>query len=225
MSLPTFEELELDLPHLPPPTFDFKCRFILEGRLETPVWAKDRLISFQVDAENIKDALLTLLKPEKDKCRIDYTRSGEMPNQPFSWKLLAARFEGIKLFRSRECQFNALMKKGLHPVQTSKESLNALSRLFRLKMRDCGVLPKNPFRAKKTRAWIEKIGCRMDVIHNPSWDCPLIYRWGLTDWERFVSFEVECKSTKKISGSRSNFIRIDVPHDLADKVLLLGYLP
>lgn len=109
-----------------------------------------------------------------------------------------------------------------HPVQTNVDALEKIAKIFRDKMDTLGILPKDPWRAKKAEAWLVKMGARMKP-GNRHYD---VFR-GIVDCSNFVNFKVSCPPAKtRIRGERgTHFMRIEIPHDLADKVLTLGYLP
>jgi hypothetical protein len=109
-----------------------------------------------------------------------------------------------------------------HPVQTNAEALEKIALAFRDRMLLKGVLPKNPWKAKRAEAWLARMGARMNpgsFLFDPHIGC--------VDCSNYVNFKVFCPTSKiKIRGDRKGFfMRIEIPHDLADKVLALGYLP
>jgi hypothetical protein len=113
-----------------------------------------------------------------------------------------------------------------HPVQAHEESMNKLSKIFHDAMERHGILPKDPWRAKRLEAWLAKMGAKFRPrdAHYASLK-PL-------DTQNFVNFRVRCpqvvrKGTiARIRGSRAaRFVHIEIPWELADKILVLGYLP
>jgi hypothetical protein len=110
-----------------------------------------------------------------------------------------------------------------HPFQTNKEVLDKLSKVFREAMTKKGILPKNPWKAVRVRRWLEKMGGRMKPgsFHRQ----PVLER---PDTLNFVNFEVPCeRSNTRIMGYRNDhrFMRVEIPHELAEKIMLLGFLP
>jgi len=109
-----------------------------------------------------------------------------------------------------------------HPAQGNTELRNKISDAFRLRMEQKGVLPKNPWKAKRTEAWLAKMGARMK---------PGSRRFdpysGVNDCANFLNFVVYCLPSKnKIRHERGGqFMRIEIPWDLADKILVLGHFP
>ena len=102
-----------------------------------------------------------------------------------------------------------------HPVQHNAELRNKISDAFRVRMETCGVLPKNPWKCKKTEEWLAKLGARMkpnSKYFRPSQP---------VETANFLNFIVDCKWSKnKIRGEIGTLsMRIEIPWDLADKVL------
>lgn len=109
-----------------------------------------------------------------------------------------------------------------HPAQTNKEALERLSEAFRLSMQKKKILPVNPWKAKRAEGWLRSMGAKMEPGANnydPS--------FGLQDHKNFVNFKVYCQlSKRRIKGIRGScFMRIQIPWDLADKILTLGFFP
>lgn len=114
-----------------------------------------------------------------------------------------------------------------HPLQGHEESVDRISGIFRAAMERDEVLPKDPWRAKKLTAWLEKMGGR---FHPGSHHIRAYF----VDTANFFNFKVTCPkfSVKKgrwqprARGYReTRFVHIEIPWELADKVLMLGYLP
>jgi hypothetical protein len=109
-----------------------------------------------------------------------------------------------------------------HPVQTNAEALEKIALAFRYRMSLKGILPKNPWKAKRVHEWLARMGARMK---------PGSFRFdphmGCVDCANYVNFKVFCPPSKnKIRGEKSLFfMRVEIPWELADKVLTLGYLP
>jgi hypothetical protein len=108
-----------------------------------------------------------------------------------------------------------------HPAQGNPEAVRKIATAFEMSMDKRKILPRNPWRAKRTEAWLAKMGARMepgDMSMSP---------WGKLENDKFFNFRVECPPCKtRIRGRRGyRFMRIEIPHDLADKILTLGYLP
>lgn len=115
-----------------------------------------------------------------------------------------------------------------HPIQGDGEALKKLAAAFKHAMEKRGLLPKNPWRAKRLEAWLEGMGAKMDPgsMNVRNYERP--------DTNNFVNFLVHCpqptvkkgRLPPRIKGRReSRFVRIQIPWELADKVLVLGYLP
>jgi len=109
-----------------------------------------------------------------------------------------------------------------HPVQANQEALKKMSEAFQARMLENKVLPVNPFKAKKAERWLARMGARMK---------PGSFRFdpykGVCETGKYVNFLVYCKASKvRIKNMRTIwFMRVEIPHDLADKILTLGYLP
>ncbi|NBT36390.1 MAG: hypothetical protein EBT03_12795, partial [Betaproteobacteria bacterium] len=101
------------------------------------------------------------------------------------------------------------------------EALEKIAEIFETKMRERGILPKNPWKAKRTDAWLARMGARMKPgsMHESP--------WGRPDCANYVNFKVECPhSDMRIRGRRGwRYMRVEIPWELADKILALGYLP
>lgn len=115
-----------------------------------------------------------------------------------------------------------------HPVQTEPKTLEKLAEIFRESMERHGVLPKNPWKAKRLEAWLSKMGARF-------WPGSHHIRWSEVDCSKYVNFKVYCpmleprnggRLAPKINGYREErYVHIEIPWELADKVLVLGHLP
>lgn len=114
-----------------------------------------------------------------------------------------------------------------HPFQADQEKLKVLSKAFEASMMKQGVLPKNPWRAKRLAAWLLKMGAR---FHPGSSH----YRTYQLDSANYVNFGVNCPKFEgykpykqpRIKGYRGRcYVRIEIPWELADKIVILGYLP
>jgi hypothetical protein len=108
-----------------------------------------------------------------------------------------------------------------HPAQTNMEALERLSQSFRLSMKKKNILPVNPWKAKKTEAWLAKMGARMQP------GCRRFDPYYGKQDKNFVNFKVFCPTPKiRIRGEKGGFfMRVEIPWDLADKILTLGFLP
>lgn len=109
-----------------------------------------------------------------------------------------------------------------HPFQSDREVLNKISGLFYEAMVKKGIMPKNPWKATRVHRWLAGMDCRMKPgsTHFRPLERP--------DYENFVSFEVPChRSATRIKGRRDEyrFMRVEIPYDLADKIMILGILP
>lgn len=109
-----------------------------------------------------------------------------------------------------------------HPFQTNEEVIEKLRGIFWRKMRDKKILPKNPWKASRTHKWLAKMGCRMKPGsgHYRPFERP--------DHSNFINFEVPCEqSNTRIKGYKNDyrFMRVEIPHELAEKIMLLGFLP
>lgn len=114
-----------------------------------------------------------------------------------------------------------------HPIQTNRESLDKLSAIFRASMEKRGILPKNPWKAKRLAAWLAKMGAK---FHPGSHH----YRFGKVDSANYVNFKVDCPRFEgykpykqpRINGYRGGcYVHIEIPWELADKALMLGFVP
>ena len=109
-----------------------------------------------------------------------------------------------------------------HPAQHNTELRNKISDAFRVRMEDKGVLPKNPWKCKKTEEWLARLGARMNPFSK-------YYRSSRpVETAKFLNFIVECEpSINKIRtqggivvGPRECVsMRIEIPWDLADQFL------
>jgi len=108
-----------------------------------------------------------------------------------------------------------------HPAQANQESLKKISEAFRDRMSVKGVLPKNPWKCKRTEEWLARMGARM----KPGSRRFDPWRGGV-NCQDFLNFIVDCPpSRNRIEGQRGgHFMRIEIPWELADKILVLGRL-
>lgn len=109
------------------------------------------------------------------------------------------------------------------------EKLRQIAELFRKSMEKSRVLPVNPWKAKRLERWLSRMGAKFEPeTHN--------YRSLIrVDTKNYVNFKVDCPPPKaspkkvfarKIKGRRElRWVRIEIPWELADKILILGYLP
>jgi hypothetical protein len=121
-----------------------------------------------------------------------------------------------------------------HPLQSDQASRDKLSAVFTEHMEKRGVLPKNPWKAKRLGTWLAKMGARF----HPASTSFRPFDWDL-DFTKFYRFEVECPSwssgirnargplkVRRIKGRReSRWVVIEIPWELADKILVFGCLP
>ena len=114
-----------------------------------------------------------------------------------------------------------------HPMQGHKKSMDRLSEIFSEAMTKHGVLPKNPWKAKRLADWLGKMGAR---FHPGSHRI----RCYSTDPANFVNFVVDCPPfvTKKgrlpprVRGYREyRYVCLEIPWEMADRALALGFLP
>lgn len=120
-----------------------------------------------------------------------------------------------------------------HPLQSDQASREKIAAIFKEKMESRGILPKNPWKAKRLGDWLAKMGARFHPASNS------FRPFGL-EYAKFYSFEVQCQSDKmvghgtcrvtnkspRIRGRReSRWVVIEIPWELADKILVLGCLP
>lgn len=107
-----------------------------------------------------------------------------------------------------------------HPAQSNKDLLLKLQSAFEKNLRDKKLLPKNPFKAGRTIAWLDKLGCRVHPLRSGQ------VFLGPKEIEKFVYFYVRCDKPKvRIRGTRSLVMMVACPWELADKVLVFGCLP
>ena len=108
-----------------------------------------------------------------------------------------------------------------HHAQHNQDALSKLSEALKDSMERRGILPKNPWKAKITTAWLSTIGARMKP-GSRRFDPYL----GCVDCSKFVNFKVECPPSKvRFKCGANPFMRIEIPWELADRILVLGYLP
>jgi hypothetical protein len=115
-----------------------------------------------------------------------------------------------------------------HPVQHDVRALEKIALAFSDRMLLKGILPKNPWKAKRVHEWLARMGARMRP-GDRHYDC---FR-GQVDCSNYVNFKVECIRPKwRVPGGLRRykegepaFMRIEIPWELADKILALGYLP
>lgn len=116
-----------------------------------------------------------------------------------------------------------------HPLQHDIKALEKISEAFEKSMGDKGLLPKNPWRAKRVHEWLAKMGAKMSpgVGLLPIASRRFDPNMGCVDCSRYVNFIVDCPPSKnRVRGTRGrHFMRLEIPWELADKVLVLGYLP
>ena len=110
---------------------------------------------------------------------------------------------------------------GRDPLAIERHHI-VLGEIFAAKMLERRVMPKNPWAATKAEKWLAKMGARMKPgsRHFDPFG-------GRSDCANFVNFKVHCPKPKvRIRGERGGlFMRVEIPWDLADKILMLGYLP
>ena len=119
-----------------------------------------------------------------------------------------------------------------HPAQSDTQKIQTISDLFKESMDKKGIRPVNPWKAKRLKDWLDKMGARFQPeTHNYR----SLYR---VDTQNYVNFKVHCESPRpsgrgrrprlipKIKGRNElRWVRIEIPWDLADKILVLGHLP
>lgn len=84
-----------------------------------------------------------------------------------------------------------------------------LAKLFREGLLKHRVLPRNPWGDKKVKEWCQKLGCRASPWVVPNWN---------PSEKGFVVVKVKCRNS-------DYFLRVEVPHELADRILILEMLP
>lgn len=104
--------------------------------------------------------------------------------------------------------------------------MDKLSKVFHDAMERRGILPKDPWRAKRLAAWLEGMGGR---FHPGSFS---LREWSRKDTQNFVNFKVVCPQVVRngriyrIRGIReTRYVNIEIPWSLADKILMMGFLP
>lgn len=111
-----------------------------------------------------------------------------------------------------------------HPQQYNFEVLDGVSEIFRNRMIKLMILPRNANKAKRAQKWLSQMGARMKP--RPHWTGsgkrPFISNWQ-PDTENFLHFEIKCKEGEIRYRYRS--MAIEIPWEIADKVLALGFLP
>lgn len=105
--------------------------------------------------------------------------------------------------------------------------MNKLSKIFHDAMERRGILPKDPWRAKRLEAWLAGMGAkfRPGSFNRREWGSGI-------DTHNFVNFRVLCPQIirkgriSRIRGVReTRFVHIEIPWALADKILMMGFLP
>lgn len=113
-----------------------------------------------------------------------------------------------------------------HPAQKNYELNRKLATIMRESMERNKVLPKDPRRNKKFRDWLEKNGCKVGPISKRS---ILVF-----ELAGFVGIWIECnpmncsrKPPRKQWKKKEVIykVHIDIPNELADNMLALGFGP
>lgn len=113
-----------------------------------------------------------------------------------------------------------------HPLQTHQESIDMLSEIFHARMKMKEILP-NPFellsasskKMERLEEWLASMGGK---CHDTPY---IVLKAGCG------MFKVRCSppATRDATGLRrrwgKSYVYIEIPWDVADKVLTLGYIP
>ncbi len=98
--------------------------------------------------------------------------------------------------------------------------MDRLAAMFRETMLQKGLVPKNPWKAKKTKAWLEGLGCNFHPCYEPG------YGFIRPDYAKYLNFYILCERSKvRVKGRKVVWMRIEAPHDLAEKIITLGFFP
>jgi len=78
-----------------------------------------------------------------------------------------------------------------HPAQSNPEAIRKIVTAFEGAMEKRKLLPKNPWKAKRTEAWLAKMGARMqpgDMGMSP---------WRRLETDKFFNFRIELEHLRK----------------------------
>lgn len=110
--------------------------------------------------------------------------------------------------------------KRLHPAECNYSLNQKLTSMLRESMERNKVLPKDPKRNKKFRDWVEKNGCKVGpILHQVRH----VFRL-----EGHVGVWIDCVPAKKPLWQRKKpafKVHIDIPYEIADRMLTLGFGP
>lgn len=112
-----------------------------------------------------------------------------------------------------------------HPAQYDYSLNQKVTTMFRESMERHGVLPKNPKTNKKFKEWLDGMGCHLCTIAESRRSLSM----PVTDGH--VSIWVVCDPIARKNKRGMNFhykkykFRVEIPYDLADKMLALGFIP
>lgn len=97
--------------------------------------------------------------------------------------------------------------------------------MFRESMERHGVLPKNPNTNKKFKMWLENMGCQLGhVVESRRGSYTL-------DTENHVGIWITCdpigrKNKRGFAHPIKKYkFRVEIPYELVDKMLALGFIP
>jgi hypothetical protein len=108
----------------------------------------------------------------------------------------------------------------LHPAECNYSLNQKLSSMLKESMEKNKVLPKDPRRNKKFKDWVEKNGFKLGLILKRTFH---VFRI-----EGHVGVWIECIPPKTPQWQRRKptyKVHIDIPYDLADRMLALGFGP
>lgn len=103
----------------------------------------------------------------------------------------------------------------------TQEMREHLVAIFTAAMEKRGIIPKNPWKCKKTELWIDSLGCKMHPCRQYGYAPP-----NLINYKNNVTFWVKCEKSKiKIRGQKTvPWMLIEAPHDVAIRILTLGHV-
>ena len=105
----------------------------------------------------------------------------------------------------------------LHPAQSNEKLKATLVEAFRKQIAKKGILPRDPWKAKKVSEWIESLGGRMTPCRKEGEGCRV------RETDKFVNFWVPCIPIA--GGKIQAAMWIEIPWEVADKILVLNYFP
>lgn len=114
-------------------------------------------------------------------------------------------------------------------IYFNRDMTQRLAVMFHDSLEKNGVLPKDPKRNKKFRSWVENMGCHVGHVSTRE-------NYSFTT-EGHVGFWISCppiskalpgrifRTSKAYKVTKAYKVRIEVPYELADRILTLGFMP